>query len=192
MFLQLDNINLHFSLVWLHCCEMREKEGGGGINCREMEMKFPHEKCMTNANAPIANCKAAGSALLWPDLFYCSFANNFDVAKQDKGKQTEWLAGLPLEKYTGGEGWEYIRSSCSAGRWDDTWGVRWDDFCNLMISGLTWSSEAVGEVVRSIWRETWCLMLRRASKTSRPGRDLTCSIRRRPSDWLRDWLSGGG
>ena len=49
---------------------------------------------MTNANAPIANCKAAGSALLWPDLFYCSFANNFDVAKQDKGRLADWLAYL--------------------------------------------------------------------------------------------------
>ena len=51
-----------------------------------------------------------------------------------------------------------------------------------MISGLTWSSEAVGEVVRSIWRETLYLMLMTARRTSRPGSDLTCSIRRSQSD----------
>ena len=55
------------------------------------------------------------------------------------------------------------------------------------MSGLTWSSEAAGEVVRSIWRETLYLMLMRARRTSRPGRDLTCSIRSCQPDWDCGW-----
>ena len=109
---------------------------------------------------------------LWPDLVYNGFANNFAVAMQDKGthlwRNTRAAGGGNIS----GPAAQEASVTTPEGKASDL-----SSQITEMISGLTWSSEAAGELVRSIWRETLYLMLMRARRTSRPGRDLACSIR---------------
>lgn len=121
-------INLHLGsaqiLLWNEPEREREGVGRKQNKLQRNEMKFPYEKCMTNANAPIANCKAAGSAPAWLGLlrfckqFCCCNARQEGRGGLTSGEIYGWLGmGIDQVQLLCRQAWRHLKEEGGDVKW---------------------------------------------------------------------------